>query len=462
MSTRIFVLSIFLSSLLLSGCITTRTPLSSQRIKPRPLGSTLQTARLDKQKESRTGSNAKASAGVLILNEALALSLMNNPKLSAFSWEIRSRDAAGLQAGLFPNPKFSFEVENFVGTSDFAGVDQAETTLALSQRFETAGKRVKRKKLAMLQRDLASWDYETSRLDLFTQVSQRFVSVLGDQKKVALSQDLLQLAKQVSETVRKRVDAGKVSPVESIKADVALSSARIDLARSKRALHASRLKLAALWGSNAPQFKSVSGQLGLGTKLPPFKNLVERLVQNPELARWQDELSQRKARISLERAKAIPDMSLWGGFRQLNETDDSALVAALSFDLPIFNRNQGSIQEAQAQHSKGLAEQHATQLRLEATLAESYRALTTAHGEALMLQSHLLPGAEKAFDAVSEGYRLGKFDLLDVLDAQRTLSRAKTQYLNAQIEYKKALAAVERLIAEPVASGLMMEKTHGK
>ena len=89
-----------------------------------------------------------------------------------------------------------------------------------------------------------------------------------------------------------------------------------------------------------------------------------------------------------------------------------------------------------------------------AALADAYAALASAHDEVTALRSAVLPGSQETFDAVSEGYRLGKFGYLDVLDAQRTLIGAGSQYLRALSDYHKAIANVERLIGAPLAGNL--------
>ncbi len=445
MSIKILVLSLLVASISLSGCVISVYPDAK---KPRPaLVGTVNTLPVPPViLATQLPETGQEATGILSLEESLALALMRNPLLSAFSWEIKARDAARIQAALLPNPELGLEVENFAGSAPFSGLDQTETTLSVGQLIELSGKRSKREKVATLNRDLAGWDYEALRLRLFNEVTLSFVSVLGDQQKVKLTGDLLQLAKQLEEAVSKRVNAGKVSPVEAIKAKVTLASAKIDLDRARRALQASRKKLATMWGSTKPGFQSVKGSLEVPSALPTFIQLVDRLGQNPELARWVTELAQRKAVITLEKAQATPDITIGGGFRQFNENDATALVGGISIDLPVFNRNQGGIRKAQAQHSKALAEQHATALQLRAALAEAYRTLSTTHAAAEGLKNELLPGAELTFEAVSEGYRLGKFDLLDVLDAQRTLAGARAQYLQAQIDHHLSLADVEQLI----------------
>ncbi|MBA2353159.1 MAG: TolC family protein, partial [Acidobacteria bacterium] len=85
-----------------------------------------------------------------------------------------------------------------------------------------------------------------------------------------------------------------------------------------------------------------------------------------------------------------------------------------------------------------------------AALAEAYAALAAAHDEITIVRAEVLPGAQETFDAISEGYRLGKFGFLDVLEAQRTVVDAGGQYLRALSAYHDAVVDVERLIGAPL------------
>lgn len=89
-------------------------------------------------------------------------------------------------------------------------------------------------------------------------------------------------------------------------------------------------------------------------------------------------------------------------------------------------------------------------MRITTQLAAAYRDLAVAHDEAAALADGVLPGARSTFAAVEEGYRLGRFGYLEVLDAQRTLVSAETQRLRALAAVHKAVAQVERLIGIPL------------
>jgi cobalt-zinc-cadmium efflux system outer membrane protein len=65
-----------------------------------------------------------------------------------------------------------------------------------------------------------------------------------------------------------------------------------------------------------------------------------------------------------------------------------------------------------------------------------------------MLKETVLPAAQLAFAAGEKGYQEGKFGFLEVLDAQRTLFDAKSQYVEAAAQYQKFKTLLERLIGQ--------------
>jgi cobalt-zinc-cadmium efflux system outer membrane protein len=397
----------------------------------------------------------KAPAGVLRLPQAQALALMQNPDLAAFAWEVRAGEARTLQAGLPPNPGVGVEVENVAGSGDFQGVDGAEVTVGLSQVIELAGKRRKRTHVAALERDLAAWDYETARLDVLTQVAQAFADVLRVQERLAVDADLVRLAEQIYRIVAERVKAGKVSPLEATRARVALATSRIARQRVQRELTAAKERLAATWGGTRATFERVTGDLETLNPIPSAAVVAQRIVQNPDIARWATAMARRQAAVTLAEANRTPDPTLGAGVRYFNNVDEAdahALLLAVSVPLPVFDRNQGNILEARYQLARTEVERRAAAVRVQTALAETHAALSAAFSEASTLRDEVLPGAQQAFDAAREGYRQGKFQFLEVLDAQRTLFEARGQYVEALSTYHKAVAALERLIGEPLSA----------
>jgi cobalt-zinc-cadmium efflux system outer membrane protein len=373
---------------------------------------------------------------------------MKSPELAASSWEIRAREAATAQAGLFPNPEIGVEMENFGGSGEFDGFEGTETTFRLSQLIELGGKRSGRARVAELEQNLAGWDYETKRLEVISGVTRAFVDVLAAQERLALTEELVRLADEVLNVVRERVRLGKVSPVEEAKAGVVSATGRIEWERAELDLEAARKQLAATWGSSSPAFERADGRLDIIAAIPPAPQVARYISENPDLVRWTAEIEQREAAVDLEDARRIPDLTLSGGFKHVRESDVHAFLVELSIPLPLFDRNQGGTLEARYRLAKAGEERKASEVRIRTEVAEAYLTLSAAHAQAVALRDDVLPGARTAFDAASEGYRLGKFNYLDVLDAQRTFFRARGQYIETLAAYHKAVVDVEQLIGE--------------
>jgi len=419
--------------------------------EPRPLGKEIPAfhAQINQEESLNEALLPDEPTRILNLRESLALALLKNPELAAFSYKVRASEATIIQAGLLPNPEIGTFVENIGGSPTVTG--GVETTIELGQLIELGGKRSARMRVASLGHNLTEWDYETKRIEVLTSVSKAFTEVLSAQQRLILTEQIVDIAEQVAGTVSERVEAGKVSPIEETRTFATLSSIRIELEQAKRELEASRRRLTALWGNTDPQFEMAVGDFdSISSSIPSLDQLKERLSQNPELARWADEMSLREAVINLEKSKAIPDVTVMGGYRRFREGDENALVVGISVPLPLFNRNQGGILEARYQFSQSEREKQSAEARLATLLSEAQKTLSTTHTEVITLKDSVIPASQSAFDAINEGYRLGKFGFLNVLDAQRTLFDAKLRYLRALTDYHKAVADVEGLIGEPL------------
>jgi len=388
------------------------------------------------------------AGGTITLRDAVALALVNNPKLKAFSLDIRAAEARKLQAGLLPNPEIDVEVEEFGGTGDRAGFDSSETSIRIGQLIELADKRSKRTHLADIEKDLAEFDFKSKRLDVMADVAGAFVDVLAAQERLNLSKELVDLSEKSYSTIAERVRAGQDSPVEETKAKIALSNTQIEFEKAGNKLISARHQLAATWGSSYPAFEKVTGEFYEMSPAPSFEELAGLISQNPDIARWPVEENKHRAAVELEKAKATSDIKLSGGIKYLDEGDDSAFIVGLSIPFPLFNRNQGNIQQAVYVLAKTEEQYKAALTEIRASLAEASTKLSSSFSEINIIKNDVLPLARSAFDATNQGYRKGKFEYLVVLDAQRTFFEARAKYIEALAGYHKARADVERLIGQ--------------
>lgn len=228
-----------------------------------------------------------------------------------------------------------------------------------------------------------------------------------------------------------------------------MSSARIDVEQARRDIATARGNLAAQWGAREADFGAVRGDLDQHAAGPGLHTLRQRLLGNPDLARWTAEREKREALLAKEQTLARPDVTLFAGPRMIGKGEDATFVAGFSIPLPMSNRNQGNIAEARANLDKLAEEKRAAEARAFAALNEAYQKLTGAGREVAILEESVIPGAQDAEKQLNEGYLAGRFTQFEVLDARRTLNAARAQQVRALADFQKARAAIDALTARP-------------
>ncbi len=403
--------------------------------------------------QSATRPTRQNPTGLVTLADVVRLALEQSPDLAAFDWGRRAAEARLVQAGRRPNPVASVTLDDVAGSgraADTAGAVEPQLTIQLSQLVELGAKRAARQALAAGDETVAGLDYEAARLDVLSRVTAAFHHVLAGQEAVAQAAVGLALAQQVQQTAAARVAAGVVSPIEETRADVLVSSAQLETDRAQRTLDARRRQLSAHWGHASPVFERVAGDISVLPPLPSIEALSAALAGTPDLARWTAEVERRQAALSVARGAATPDLTVSAGYRRFTSLGSQALVVGVSVPIPFFDRNKDGIRAADAEIARARVEADAALLHLQSRLADAHRAFASAVDDATTLRTRVIPSAQSVFDAVREGYQLGRFGLMDVLDAQRTLAMANRDLLAALTDAHQAAVAVERLVGRPM------------
>lgn len=400
-----------------------------------------------------SSSRADITPATLTLRDALLRALRESPRLPGSALELRAREAESLQAGLLPNPALTTEVEDFGGGGSRNGFNASQTTVSLAQLIQLGGKRAARVRLAGADADLARWDYESLRITVLSDVARAFLVTLAAQERLALTEELRRIAERSVETVTRTVESGAVSPVEEGRAKVLLSQVQIEREIRARALDEARIALATSWGGTQPDFAAVSGAFSTVRGPEPLEQLWLEIERNPDLARWASELEQRAASLALAEAKAIPDVTVSLGGRYYQDQQSAGVVALFSVPLPVFDRNQGAIEAAEARLAVAKVEQRVTQITVRSAVARSYQALLAAYRQALELRDRTLPEAETVFRGAQDAYARGLFRYIEVLDAQRTLFQLRAAYVDALLAYHTQITDIARLTGrDPSAS----------
>ena len=377
----------------------------------------------------------------LTLDAALQTAFANNPDLAAAQWEIGIAEGARQQAGLIPNPVASWDAEDTRRST-------RTTTVKLSQTLELGGKRSARIDVASRAQDAAALTLAQRRNALRADIIDNYYGALRAQERLDLAQRSMNVAERGLAVANGRVTAGKTSPVEATRAQVQLSEMRLELNRAQIGLTDAYRRLATSTGSAVTDFQAVAGQNQLTPALPPVAHLLARLEQTAELRLAELSILQNEASVGLEKAQRIPDLDVSIGSQYDASVRERVNLVGVSMPIPLFNRNQGNVLAATRRADQARDLRNAAELRLRTETRQALDLWQTANTEVRAFNQQILPAAQSAVDSATRGFEMGKFSFLDVLDAQRTLIAARTQYLTATAQATEAWVRIERIYGD--------------
>lgn len=379
---------------------------------------------------------AHAARSAITLGELESWALQTNPTIAAAAALVRQEQGIYRQVGLYPNPTAGYV------RSDPNQPRQSETQgLFLSQEFVTA------KKLRLAQAadrqdiEWRRWQLDAQRRRVVNDVRIRFHEVLGAQRAIREAAAMERLAAEGVRAVQEMVAARQASRPDLLQAEMQLHAFRIALADAKyRHLTAWR-QLANVVGS--PQLPPTD-LVGDSERLPQldWQTSLRRLLdENPVLRSQRNYIRAAQIDVQLARAQAVPNINIQvvAQHDQVMKYNSVSTLAALP--LPIFNRNQGNIQVAQADVQLQQKEFERIELALQDQLAATFNQYLSSKNQAERIRQEILPRAKENLELTIQGHKLGEFDMASVLNARQ-------KYFDATLAYVDALTSVHKAAIE--------------
>lgn len=388
----------------------------------------------------------------ITLARAIELASTRSPTVVALGAETEAATQRSEAEALPPNLVLESEFENFAGTGQTSGGQALESTVRITRVFELGDKAALRRSVGSAELERLAADQRTRQLDLAAEVARRFIHVLSDQEMLTTAERATELATQARNAARQRVAIGASSPAALGRAEIALARAEIEQEHAEHELATSRVKLAVLWGEHVPSFVRVDGNLFELSAQDTFDAYRARLESSPDLARFTSQLQTQDARVRLAQAQRKPDISVSAGVRRLETFDEQALVAG--FSIPLGTRRRADHQEREARANRAVieSERDTRRMELHANLFELYQELLHARTETQSLRDKVRPQAEAMLTTTSDGYRAGRFSLLELVDAQIQLIEIEREAIRAAAQFHTLLVDIKRVTGEPITA----------
>lgn len=371
------------------------------------------------------------------LKELTLLAFYYQPDLDIARAQVAVAKAAVVTAGKRPNPGLQFFSEHHGAQSNQSPWTRGPS---LELPIVTAGKRAARIEQAEVLAEGESINLANAAWQVRSRVRARLLDFYAARRELELLESEARIRAEAVAMLERRLENGMVSVVE-------LGNERIKLADAQRVLEhqyaivaEARIALAAATGIPSDQFN----QLALSfseieqpvVPAAPKDAQLLALTNRLDIQRGLLNYAVAEAELKLQIANQYPDISLSPGY--IWDQGDNIWSLAISLLLPILNRNQGPILEAQARRELEAQNFTSLQAKVITETESSLSRFQRARNELMIAQSlreaaqHRYAQAEKRFDL---GYadRLERTaSALELLAAQRSESAALVGVSRAQ------------------------------
>ncbi|WP_082930728.1 TolC family protein [Shewanella woodyi] len=400
-----------------------------------------------------------ASDKTITLPWVLEKTLLSNPQLQSFPYELRVSEALTLQAGITPNPKLSVELENLLGTGDKQGVENAEISLGLSQLIELGDKRQRRIDFAHASKRQSLAEYELLRLEVLSQATQSYYQLLRLQALLEWNQHGIQIEEKALKAIELRAKAGAVAKADVTKMALRLMRARSAQQQLEGDVQVAKQRLAANWAGEA-HFDRAEGELGRFTELPSAADVLNAIETAPQYLQLLSVERLMYAKRRVEESKAQYDITLGMGVRSYDGFDDAALMFNFSMPIPLSNPNQGNILAAKANESLAMEQQKLVRGQLKLTLLEIHQSMVNSALVAELLQKELQPLAQRLLKETELAYQTGQANVLQLADAQSELLNIKRELIEAKTAVYLQKLELERITGQSMSAAHQRQLSH--
>lgn len=394
-----------------------------------------------------SGGSASAQTR-LTLEGAISQALQSNPQLQVAQSRTVAAKGQQTQAGLKPNPRLFLQSEDarawgipaipyWQGTEEYA---------YLGQIIETAGKRQRRI-------DVASSDVRSSQVGENLQYRQVVAHISGSYWSAAGAAAIRELYGQTLRTydedftyVQNRTREGVMAEADLLRLQLERDLVRAQASGAARDVDLANVELLRAMGRSdyAANLTLEHLEQPAEVNAPPVK---EAIASRPESRIAREQIARAQQNMRLQKANAKPDPEVYLGYKR--NTGQDSLYAAVQLDLPIRNRNQGNIGTAQADLRAAEANLKLIELNLTADFEAAKRAYES-NKDLLRQYSASRQQAAETETLARGAYREGGFDLIRLLDAERSRISVEMQYIRTLVELRQSIVSLQ------LASGMEM------
>ncbi|NOT23061.1 MAG: TolC family protein [Nitrospiraceae bacterium] len=391
----------------------------------------------------------------LSVNDALGLFLNQNLDVLIAKYGIEYTKGQEVTARLFPNPFLSVGTQSSY-TQGHTLSNSGQLFTQVAQLFELAGKRGYRIESAEFGTQSAEAAFEDAVRQLGFTVKDTYYRIQLAQRRLVLAEENRERFSRILGINTIRFNKGYIAEVDLIRIRLQVVDFQSQVIHALQEAESARGDLRQLLRLSPKTVIELTTELGFRRIDPDIEKLqVTALALRPDIRAKRHTVSQRESDLKLAKAYRIPDVTIGAGYaiQGARGPDNPGQVALnAGIPLPLFNRNQGGIHQAEISLQTAEADLDKTVNFVENEVEVAYRNLLQSRRLVEAYFGEILEDARATVTIVERAYERGGATILDLLDAARTSRTIQQSYIEALFNYQHHLFLLESAVGQEIKS----------
>jgi cobalt-zinc-cadmium efflux system outer membrane protein len=397
------------------------------------------------------------------IHQLIDIARKDNKDLQAACYAIDTARAKLLQAGLRSNPRLDLSAR-----SDFLFRNEGEyaTTIGVSQQFPITGRLLRQKDVARVDIALAEAEVLEAERHLANEIALAVDSLIVIDRQIQSRDALMEVEEKLAKTTRNRFKAAEVSEldVNTVQLDLQRVVQERTLLRSKQ--QAQIVTLNTLLGRPPESALNVDPSVPETDTLPGLDQMQRKAIQSrPDLRSALLASDRAEAEMALAKASRWEDWTVGLELSQDKQVItgapaqgvNRAIGVTVSIPLPLYNKGQGLIAEAQASGDQARARIEALRQSILGEVAGAYGEAMRLHAALSQYGERLLPISERSARLAQQGYSQGLIPVFDVVQAQRQQAELNATYSTTLDLYLQTLARLHLAVGDDIPIAMTNE-----
>ena len=257
--------------------------------------------------------------------------------------------------------------------------------------------------------------------------------------------------KSIYKSAEKRFDAGDIPKAQVIKVKLELTKAEYDLLSKERELTYKKISFNNLLGRQVTSeviLKKISFPVLQISDISELKKLAYK--SRPLLLASLYQIKAKESQLTTSSYFFLPEATLAYYQNDLFNSDIRGVSFSLSFPVFDWGKARGEIEQAKLDVKTAEYEFKNIEKTIDMEIEENFLKVTEAQNKINFFENNLLKESEQLLKMAQKGYEKGEFDILDVLEAQRTLKEVQTEYQQVYMDYQTAVLQLEKAVGQNI------------